>query len=95
MYLKGLGFYGKKSDNTEYYNYSALLRRYPLAEAYDRNWYGEYYCAGVTATCDKTLLAFQMELGGVFSFTVKLDADYSSAFSLTKAVNNTIGRLTQ
>lgn len=91
----GLGFYGKKSDNTEYYNYSALLRRYPLAEAYDRNWYGEYYCAGVTATCDKTLLAFQMELGGVFSFTVKSDADYSSAFSLTKAVNNTIGRLTQ
>lgn len=91
----GFGFYGKKSDNTEYYNYSALLRRYPESASFDRNWHGEYYCAGVTSNRDKTLLAYQMDIAGVFSFTIKSDADYSSEFSLTKAINSTIQRLTQ
>lgn len=91
----GLGFYGKKSDNTEYYNYSALLRRYPESVSFWRNWYGEYYCSGVASNRDKTLLAYQTDIAGVFSFTIKSDVDYSSEFSLTKAVNATIERLTQ
>lgn len=91
----GFGFYGKKSDNMEYYNYSELLRRYPESFSFDRNWYGEYYCAGVTSIVDKTLLAYQMNLAGVFSFTVKSDVDYSNKFSLTNAINSSIQRLTQ